>query len=141
MVYVVYDIELSLGGSSNFGNRGVDRDSGRNVDAILGDASPADFSDTIGKLNLQYQVNDNVMLYGTMSEGFRAGGFNRNGGASLVAGVGPFVPDFFGSDELNNLEFGWKPTYLTTSYALTVRLTSLSGMEFKFKHLISTYQT
>ena len=57
-----YDIELALGGSSNFGNRGVDRDSGRNVDAILGDASPADFSDTIGKLNLQYQVNDNVMV-------------------------------------------------------------------------------
>ncbi|MDG1905505.1 MAG: TonB-dependent receptor [Arenicella sp.] len=107
-----YDIELALGGSSNFGNRGVDRDSGRNVDAILGDASPAEFSDTIGKLNLQYQVNDNVMVYGTMSEGFRAGGFNRNGGASLVAGVGPFVPDFFGSDELNNLEFGWKTNLL-----------------------------
>ena len=113
-----YDLELSLRGSSNFGNRGVDRDSGRNVDEILKDSSPADFDDTIFKGNLQWQVNDNVMLYTTWSEGYRPGGFNRNGGASLVAGVGPFIPDFYESDELTNLELGWKTSLLDDTLRL-----------------------
>ncbi len=103
-----YDIDLDLSGSSNFANRGIDGNFGRDVDTILGEASPTNFSDTIGKFNLQYQVSDDVMVYGTISEGFRAGGFNRNGGASQVPGVGPFVPDFFESDELLNTEIGWK---------------------------------
>jgi len=107
-----YDIELSLAGSSNFANRGVDGDFGRNVDEILGGASPADFQDTIAKFNLQYQLSDDALLYGTLSEGYRPGGFNRNGGASQVPGVGPFVPDFYESDEVTNIEFGWKTTLL-----------------------------
>jgi outer membrane receptor protein involved in Fe transport len=110
-----YDLELSLAGSSNFGNRGVDRDSGRNVDEILAGSSPASFTDTIFKANLQWQMNDDVMLYTTVSEGYRPGGFNRNGGASLVAGVGPFIPDFFESDELLNFELGWKTSLLDDS--------------------------
>jgi len=107
-----YDIELSLVGSSNFANRGVDGDFGRNVDEILAGASPADFQDTIAKFNLQYKVNDDVLLYGTLSEGYRPGGFNHNGGASQVPGVGPFVPDFSESDEVSNVEFGWKTTLM-----------------------------
>lgn len=103
-----YDLDLSLRGSSNFGNRGVDRASGRNVDEILEDSSPANFTDTIFRGNLQWNVNDNVMLYTTLSEGYRPGGFNRNGGASLVPNVAPFIPDFFESDELTNFEIGWK---------------------------------
>lgn len=110
-----YDLELSLRGSSNFGNRGVDRDSGRNVDFILADSSPADFTDTIFKGNVEWQVNDDVKLFATLSEGYRPGGFNRNGGASLVAGVGPFIPDFFESDELLNFEIGWKTSLLNDS--------------------------
>ena len=104
-----------MAGSSNFGNRGVDRDSGRNVDEILAGSSPASFTDTIFKANLQWQMNDDVMLYTTVSEGYRPGGFNRNGGASLVAGVGPFIPDFFESDELLNFELGWKTSLLDDS--------------------------
>ncbi|MEM7359569.1 MAG: TonB-dependent receptor, partial [Pseudomonadota bacterium] len=105
-----YDIEISLAGSSNFANRGVDGDGGRNVDEILEGASPADFQDTIAKFNLQYQASDDVLLYGTVSEGYRPGGFNRNGGASQIPGVPPFVPDFYESDEVTNYEFGWKTT-------------------------------
>jgi iron complex outermembrane receptor protein len=110
-----YDLELSLKGSSNFGNRGVDRDSGRNVDEILKDSSPASFTDTIFRGNIQWQINDDVMLYTTLSEGYRPGGFNRNGGSSLIAGVGPFIPDFYESDELLNFEIGWKTSLLNDS--------------------------
>ncbi len=106
-----YDLELSLRGSSNFNFR-VPGDFGRNVDEILQGVSPADFQDTILKFNLKWQINDDMMVYGTWSEGYRPGGFNRNGGASLVPDTPPFVPDFFESDELTNMEFGWKTAWL-----------------------------
>lgn len=107
-----YDIEIGLKGSSNFANRDYgegDYDWGRNVDEILGDSSPADLSDTILKFNLQWNVSDTAMVYGTWSEGYRPGGFNRNGGSSANP-EGPFVPNFYESDEVTNLEFGWKTT-------------------------------
>ncbi len=109
-----YDIEIGLKGSSNFANRDYgfgDFDWGRNIDEILKDASPADLSDTILKFNLQWNVSDTSMVYGTWSEGYRPGGFNRNGGSSANP-EGPFVPDFYESDEVTNLEFGWKTSLL-----------------------------
>ncbi|MBA4693657.1 MAG: TonB-dependent receptor [Congregibacter sp.] len=110
-----YDIEIGLNGSSNFANRdwgSGDLNWGRNVDEVLEGASPADLSDTILKFNLQWDINDDIMVYGTWSEGYRPGGFNRNGGSSKVPGVGPFVPDFYQSDEVTNMEFGWKMSLL-----------------------------
>ena len=110
-----YDIEIGLNGSSNFANRdggSGDLNWGRNVDEVLEGASPADLSDTILKFNLQWDINDDVMVYGTWSEGYRPGGFNRNGGSSKVPGVAPFVPDFYQSDEVTNMEFGWKMSLL-----------------------------
>ena len=110
-----YDIEIGLNGSSNFANRdwgSGDMDWGRNVDEVLEGASPADLSETILKFNLQWDINDDVMVYGTWSEGYRPGGFNRNGGSSKVPGVPPFVPDFYQSDEVTNMEFGWKMSLL-----------------------------
>jgi len=109
-----YDIEIGLKGSSNFANRDYgsgDGDGGRNVDEILGDSSPADLSDTILKINLQWNVSDTAMVYGTWSEGYRPGGFNRNGGASKP-GSDRSVPNFYESDEVTNLEFGWKTSLL-----------------------------
>jgi len=109
-----YDIEIGLKGSSNFANRDYgfgDFDWGRNIDEILKDSSPADLSDTILKFNLQWNISDTAMIYGTWSEGYRPGGFNRNGGSSANP-EGPFVPDFYESDEVTNLEFGWKTSLL-----------------------------
>ncbi len=111
-----YDLEIGLNGSSNFSFRGAtDGDFGRNVDEVLADASPADFQDTIYKFNVQWQANDDINLYATWSEGYRPGGFNRNGGSSQVPGVPPFVPDFYDTDELENIEFGWKTQLLDGS--------------------------
>ena len=109
-----YDIEMGLKGSSNFANRdwgSGDLDWGRNVDEILAESSPAELSDTIFKFNVQWNISDTTMIYGTWSEGYRPGGFNRNGGASK-AGSTRAVPDFYESDEVTNLEFGWKTSLL-----------------------------
>ena len=53
--------------------------------------------DYVGRINLNYKVTNDVLLYATWSEGFRPGGINRN----------PFVGDY-DSDFLTNWELGWK---------------------------------
>jgi outer membrane receptor protein involved in Fe transport len=58
-------------------------------------------SGTIGRANLTYQVNDNAMIYGTWSEGYRPGGLNRRG----------TLPPYL-SDYLTNYEFGWKTSWM-----------------------------
>jgi len=54
-------------------------------------------SENIGRVNLTWDVNDDIMVYGTWSEGYRPGGINRN----------PAAGDY-GSDFLTNWEAGWK---------------------------------
>jgi outer membrane receptor protein involved in Fe transport len=53
------------------------------------------------RVNLQYQVDPNRMVYVTYSTGFRPGGNNRRAG----------LPSFK-SDTLSNFEFGWKTAWL-----------------------------
>lgn len=55
------------------------------------------------RLNLQYEIDEDRMVYVTYSTGYRPGGVNRRGGD-------PYEPDF-----LKNLEFGWKTTWLNNS--------------------------
>lgn len=61
-----------------------------------------DESDSIYKFNLSYNVNDDVMVYSTYSEGFRAGGVNRQAGTT--------IPLTYQSDIVKNYEIGWKST-------------------------------
>ena len=61
----------------------------------------------IGKVTLAWAPNDDSMYYVTWSEGFRTGLLNRPGGA-VQQDTGYTVPFDVGSDELTNLEVGWK---------------------------------
>jgi len=106
-----YTIDIALRGSSNFGAR-VPGDFGNNVDALLDGQVPAELSDTIFKFNLNWKIGGDALLYATYSEGFRSGGFNRNGG------LGPAdnpIPFFFESDNADNFELGWKTTLLNNT--------------------------
>jgi outer membrane receptor protein involved in Fe transport len=49
------------------------------------------------KISLSYDVNDDVMIYGLYSEGFRVGGTN-NGNQPFAPGI----PNTFDSDELSS---------------------------------------
>ncbi len=103
-----YDIDLQVDGSFNFvsGYTTVDGDAGGTLNAI----EPENASDTITKVTLTYTPNGDVLLYGTFSEGFRRGGFNRQGDI-IHRTTGEFVfPAFYDSDTVDNLEFGWKST-------------------------------
>jgi outer membrane receptor protein involved in Fe transport len=61
----------------------------------------------IGKVTLAWAPNDDSMYYVTWSEGFRTGLLNRPGGA-VQKDTGYTVPFDVASDELTNLEVGWK---------------------------------
>jgi iron complex outermembrane receptor protein len=60
----------------------------------------------VPKIGLQYDLNDDVMIYGIYSEGYRVGGVNR-GKADF-----PTLPNEYGSDIIENTEFGLKATWL-----------------------------
>lgn len=66
----------------------------------------AETSGTIFKATLNWTPNEDVLLYGTFSEGFRPGLLNRPGGASNADGY--TVPFELMTDEVTNLEIGWK---------------------------------
>lgn len=102
-----YEIEIGLKGQSPFGQRaaGPEADAGTNVDSRLAGLTPATLSGTIYKGNIRWQMNPETMFYGTYSEGFRGGGFNR------TAGIGG-IPATFDTDNVVSVEFGWKSTWL-----------------------------
>ena len=61
----------------------------------------------IGKVTLSWRPNDDHLWYVTWSEGFRTGLLNRPGGA-VQSATGYTVPFDVKSDELINIELGWK---------------------------------
>ena len=105
-----YEIDIGLMGQSSNGQRaaGPEANGGSNVDARLEGLSPAKLSGTIFKGNIRWKMNADAMFYGTYSEGFRGGGFNR------AAGIGG-IPATFDTDDVVSLEFGWKTTWLDNS--------------------------
>jgi outer membrane receptor protein involved in Fe transport len=86
------------------------------------DAVTKDTGETY-RVNLQYDVSDDVMVYGTYSEGYRPGGVNRRGG-------GPYEPDF-----LKNIEFGWKTSWLGNSLRWNGAVFSEKWDDYQFSFL------
>ena len=64
------------------------------------------------KINLNYQVSKNSLLYATVAKGFRLGGVNdpvpQAFCADELAALGEDTPDSFESDDLWNFELGYK---------------------------------
>ena len=123
-----YDLEIDFEGSSNFGDgifqgspgvgvRNTDR--GRDYDVSGGHSkAPREFDDIITKFTLSYTPKDNVLLFATISEGFRPGGWNRGGGIPSNNSAYPTVSAHYGTDDVDNIEFGWKATLADGSVQL-----------------------
>lgn len=58
-----------------------------------------------GRLVLDYFINDNTMVYGSVATGFKSGGFNS-------LGFGPTVEPSFDQEEVTNFELGFKGDFL-----------------------------
>ena len=72
----------------------------------------AETDGVIAKLTLSYRTDSDVLIYGTYSEGFRPGLLNRPGGAAKGEYIVPFAVD---SDDVTNIEIGWKADLLDGS--------------------------
>ncbi len=100
-----YDLETALVGSSSFATLGdVDTDNGNNFDALFAEELPLKEDDVIVKASLTYRLSEDSLFFGTYSEGYRPGGFNRLDEED--------VPQTYVSDEVKNYEIGWKTTWL-----------------------------
>ena len=112
-----FDISVDLQGSAagSFGNFGAtqDNNAGNNLDQLFSAPNPdtASTDGTITKFGLNWTPNGDQLFYFTFSEGFRPGLLNRPGGATNPAGTFsvPFAVD---TDDLTNLEIGWKTDLL-----------------------------
>ena len=78
------------------------------------------------KVNLQYKIDRDRMLYATWSKGFRPGGVNRNGGGTEP----PYKPDY-----LTNYELGWKTTWFDNRLRWNGALFYEKWKDFQFSYL------
>ena len=60
-------------------------------------------SGVVPKINIKHDIDEDTMVYGTYSEGFRASGINRVRPAQTA-----FIPETYKADYLESLEFGFK---------------------------------
>jgi outer membrane receptor protein involved in Fe transport len=108
-----YDMDLDFYGSSNFSNGpfvGFEEGYfGRDYDSTFGHSTePLNIDGSVPKFTLTYRPTDTLLFYGTYSEGFRSGGWNRGGGAPSFNPEFPDVPVTYDTDDVTNYEFGWK---------------------------------
>lgn len=74
----------------------------------------------ITKFNTSFRISEDVLVYGTASEGFRRGGLNLNAFGELFN-----IPETFGSDELWNFETGIKSSLMDDRVILNATIYSL----------------
>lgn len=86
---------------NQLGNGQTDYQGERNVKPCLNVDKKLSEKESIFRVNLSWQQSDNLMLYGTWSEGYRPGGINRN------PNQGEYLSEF-----LTNWEIGWKTTLM-----------------------------
>ena len=113
-----YDIEVDFEGSANssfgngFGNPDEQRfGSNLSVQYAPGNANGypdvAKSDGVIGKVTYSWNPAEDIMYYVTWSEGFRPGLLNRPVGSTNPDGTYTVKPEVK-SDDITNLEFGWK---------------------------------
>ena len=81
-------------------------------------------SDSIGRVNLTWQINDSKMVYATWSQGYRPGGLNRK------STLPPYM-----SDVLTNYELGWKTSWADNRLVFNGALFREDWKDFQFSYL------
>jgi iron complex outermembrane receptor protein len=113
--------DMFRGGGSNAATLTAIQNGNLDISAISPDGSTEE-EDTIVRLSLNYNLSDDVMVYGIYSEGYRPATQNRNAGqlAANQSGVyeGYVVPAVAVTDTLENIEFGMKGEFLDRTLRL-----------------------
>ncbi len=92
----------------------------------------SDVSDWVPKVSLKYQINDDWMVYGLYSEGFRPGGSNRGRGI-------PYFPRLFDSDTLENIEFGAKSNLANGKVRMNATYFDMSWKDYQLELVDPSY--
>lgn len=92
-------------------------------------SSDSKVSDHIFKLNLSFKVSDNLLAYGTFSQGFRRGGAN---GAPL-AGLYASLPQYqsYRPDTVDNFEIGLKGRIGRSTFSITAFQDNWDNFQFE----------
>ncbi len=83
---------------------------------LIGGADGAQSSKTLWKAGLEYDLSDDVLLYGTASTGYRIGGVN--GSALVTAGA----PASYGPEAVTAFELGAKSQFLDRTLTVNASL-------------------
>jgi outer membrane receptor protein involved in Fe transport len=83
-------------------------------------------SDTgfVPRINVNYKINDDALVYATYSRGFRPGGINRRGE------LPPYKPDY-----ISNYEFGFKTSWLNNRVRFNGALYQLNWTDIQLSFL------
>lgn len=80
----------------------------------------ATFDSTSPKIGLDFQISDDIMLYGHVSRGFKSGGFNVRAQSSIF----PESAEPFDDEELTNIALGMKSTFADGQFKLNTEIFS-----------------
>jgi len=84
------------------------------------------FKNTSPKISLDYQINDDIMIYGLASRGFKSGGYNIRAQATAV----PRSAEPFQDESVDSFEVGSKMSFLDNRLFL-----NLSAFHNKYKDI------
>ncbi len=84
------------------------------------------FKNTSPKVSLDYQINDDIMIYGLATRGFKSGGYNIRAQATAV----PRSADPFDDEQVDSYEIGSKMSFLDQRLFL-----NLSAFHNKYKDI------
>ncbi|MFB3104864.1 MAG: TonB-dependent receptor, partial [Pseudomonadales bacterium] len=83
-------------------------------------------SDFVPKVSFTYQMDDTKMMYGLVTQGFRAGGTNRARG-------GIFYPLTYDADKLTNYEFGAKTMWANGRFQANITLFHMAWDDYQLE--------
>ena len=108
-IYALTGNSQFIGGLLNEGD-GLFGDGSQDLDFVDGSKSWDEFG---GKIGLDYQVNEEVMIYGYYARGFKSGGFV--GRIVVPSDIGPYDPEF-----IDSFEVGMKGDFLDNRLRLNL---------------------
>ncbi|MCP3674567.1 MAG: TonB-dependent receptor, partial [Gammaproteobacteria bacterium] len=86
----------------------------------------------MGKIGIDYAMSDDVLLYATLSNGFKSGGFNGNN-SNTTSQLVPYKPE-----ELTSLEAGLKATLIDNTMQLNASVFKYDYTDKQEKERVST---
>jgi outer membrane receptor protein involved in Fe transport len=122
-------LNMFRGGGSNATTLAAIKDGTLDISSISS-SGVTEEDDTIVRFSLDWRINDDIMIYGVYSEGYRPAAQNRNAGQfanNQTAGTnyeGYVVPAVAKTDELENMELGIKSELFDNTLRLNASIYS-----------------